>query len=110
MNSWNMYKNYNIPRKILQKNDDSKIEHSHPYKAKIVTIIPKYRISGKNDSQFLLGNMIPIIQKFGSEEYIYINMITVKSAITPFILIALVACIEIGNSVKNNASYLPYLT
>ena len=48
----------NAPRKNPQKNDDIKIEDSHPYIAKLVQNMPKYRVSRKITGQFLLGGWI----------------------------------------------------
>ena len=56
----NSYKPYNTPRKNMKKNYDTKIEDYHPYIAELVNIMPKYRVSGKNCSQFLFGDWIPI--------------------------------------------------
>ena len=55
---WNPTKiinNDNLPIKNSQKYSDPKFEDSHPYMAELVEIMPKYRISGKNYSQFMLG-------------------------------------------------------
>ena len=50
-----------LPRNNPQKHSDTKIEDSHPYIAELVDIMLKYRISGKNYSQFLFGDWISIM-------------------------------------------------
>ena len=51
----------NVPRKNQQKNSDTKIEDYHPYKAELVEIVTKYRISGKNYCQFMLEDWITVV-------------------------------------------------
>ena len=61
MNSYKPYKQRQCTKINPQKNADTEIEDSHPYTAELGEIMPKYRISGKNYSQFMLGGWIPIM-------------------------------------------------
>ena len=61
--------------------------------------MPEIWISGKNYSQFLLRDWIPIMEKLRNEENKYIIMIFVKRDIIHFILVTLVAYIAMGTTV-----------
>ena len=57
----NRTNNNNVPRKNSQKNADTKIEDSHPYIVELVEVMPKYRISGKNQRHLFWGDFIPVM-------------------------------------------------
>ena len=61
MHYYKQYKQWQRTKKELAENSDTKIEDSHPYIAELVEIMPKYRISEKKYSQFLLGDWIPMM-------------------------------------------------
>ena len=53
--------NGSIPVNNQKKRSVIKIKNPLTYIAELVVIIPDYRITGKNYSQFLLGGWIPFV-------------------------------------------------
>ena len=90
----------NLSRKKLQKIKDTKIEDSHPYTARLVEIIKKYRVSGNKLDHFYWGIGFLLCGKVSNKKNEKNSIkVSIKRDITPFILITLVAYIAIGTAV-----------